>query len=67
MHVRGDKAAEQSVSNALATLKKAGQLTQEVKTYKVREGSVSGWVWFMNHSLPFPIRQGGCRSCSCRC
>jgi hypothetical protein len=35
MHARGDKAAEQSVSNALAALKKAGRLVQEGKTYKV--------------------------------
>jgi hypothetical protein len=37
MNARGDKAAEQSISNALAALKKAGRLIQEGKTYKVRE------------------------------
>ena len=37
MNARGDKAAEQSISNALAALKKAGRLTQEGKTYKARE------------------------------
>ena len=33
MNARGDKAAEQSISNALA----AGRITQEGKTYKARE------------------------------
>jgi hypothetical protein len=33
MHAHGDKAAEQSISNALSALKKAGQLAQEGKRY----------------------------------
>ena len=37
MNAHGDKAAEQSISNALAALKKAGRLTQEGKTYKAVE------------------------------
>jgi hypothetical protein len=37
MQTHGDKAAEQSISNALAALKKVGRLTQEGKTYKARE------------------------------
>jgi hypothetical protein len=37
MEAHGDKAAEQSISNALAALKKAGRVTQEGKTHRVRE------------------------------
>ena len=37
MNAHGDKAAEQSISNALAALKKAGRLTQGGKTYKAHE------------------------------
>jgi hypothetical protein len=37
MEAHGDKGAEQSISNALAALKKAGRLTQEGKTYRARE------------------------------
>jgi hypothetical protein len=37
MQAHGDKAAVESISNALAALKKAGRLTQEGKTYKVVE------------------------------
>lgn len=37
MNAHGNKAAEQSISNALAALKKTGRLVQEGKTYKVRE------------------------------
>ena len=37
MNAHGDKATEQSISNALSALKKAGRLTQEGKTYKVPE------------------------------
>ena len=36
MHAHGDKAAEQSISNALSALKKAGHVTQEGKRYIVR-------------------------------
>ena len=35
MESHGDKAAEQSISNALAALKKAGRIMQEGKAYKV--------------------------------
>jgi hypothetical protein len=35
MSARGDKYAEQSISNALAALKKAGTITGEGGTYKV--------------------------------
>lgn len=37
MEALGDKAATQSISNALAALKKAGRVVQEGKMYKVRE------------------------------
>lgn len=37
MQAQGDKAATQSISNALAALKKAGRVVQEGKVYKVRE------------------------------
>ena len=37
MHAHGDKAAEQSISNALSALKKAGHVTQEGKKYVVPE------------------------------
>jgi DNA-binding transcriptional ArsR family regulator len=36
MNAHSDKAAEQSISNALSALKKAGQLTQEGKRYIAR-------------------------------
>ena len=36
MNAHSDKAAEQSISNALSALKKAGQLTQEGKKYIAR-------------------------------
>ena len=35
MQASGDKSAEQSISNALSALKKAGRVTQEGRTYKV--------------------------------
>ena len=35
MNAHGDKAAEQSISNALSALKKVGRVTQEGRTYKV--------------------------------
>lgn len=35
MEAHGDKAAEQSISNALSALKRAGRITQEGKAYKV--------------------------------
>jgi DNA-binding transcriptional ArsR family regulator len=35
MDAHGDKAAEQSISNALSALKRAGRITQEGKAYKV--------------------------------
>ena len=35
MQAHGDKSAEQSISNALSALKKAGRVTQEGRTYKV--------------------------------
>jgi DNA-binding transcriptional ArsR family regulator len=35
MQAHGDKAAEQSISNALAALKKTGLIIQEGKAYKV--------------------------------
>lgn len=37
MDAHGNKAAEQSISNALAAMKKAGQIVQEGKSYKVQE------------------------------
>jgi hypothetical protein len=37
MQAHGDKAATQSISNALAALKKAGRVVQEGKVYKMRE------------------------------
>ena len=37
MNAHDDKAASQSISNALAALKKAGHVTQEGKKYLVRE------------------------------
>lgn len=35
LEVHGDKAAEQSISNALSALKKTGRIVQEGKAYKV--------------------------------
>ena len=35
MQAHGDKAAEQSISNALSALKKTGRIVQEGKAYKV--------------------------------
>ena len=44
MHAHGDKAAEQSISNALSALKKAGHVTQEGKKYLVpEEKQQSSW------------------------
>ena len=37
MDAHGNKAAEQSISNALSAMKKAGQIIQEGKSYKVQE------------------------------
>lgn len=37
MTAHGDKAAEQSISNALSALKRDSRLTQEGKKYRVRE------------------------------
>lgn len=37
MDAHGNKAAEQSISNALAAMKKAGQIVQEGKSYKAQE------------------------------
>lgn len=36
MEAHGDKAAEQSISNALSALKKTGRVIQEGKAYKVQ-------------------------------
>ena len=38
MNAHGDKSAEQSISNALAAMKKAGRIIQEGKSYKVPDG-----------------------------
>jgi hypothetical protein len=37
MNAHGDKAAEQSISNALSALKRTGRVTQEGKKYLARE------------------------------